>query len=114
MGDLCPQVERINAVLFTRSAVSPKPNIGLYGDHDSSHTLTHSRADFDAFVTAVGTGEFHAYQSTRDTQGHHTQGHHTRGHHSQGHRIFTTPEVWENNVARFMKDTHLVTLDALS
>lgn len=70
MSDQCPNVDDINRVLFVRGAAFAGDSIWLYGERDQVYATSHSRANFDAFIAAGGTGTFFVYQREPDLNGH--------------------------------------------
>lgn len=59
LGWPCPTMGPVNRALLTRGAAYPGESLWLYADNDPYYSLSHSRANFTAFVEAGGKGFFH-------------------------------------------------------
>ena len=90
MSDRCSHVEKINPVLFRRGAAYPKPMLWLYGSRDSFYALRHSRANFEAFRAAGGTGRLVEYELPAGQNGHFISG---------------RPDLWQADVEAYVQGT---------
>jgi len=61
LGWPCPTMSSVNQSLLNRGAAFPGDSIWLYADNDSYYSLSHSRKNFAAFISAGGKGFFHEY-----------------------------------------------------
>jgi len=86
LGTKCPAVTAVNGGLFRRGAAFTGPTLWLYGRDDPYYPIEHSRANFETFVGAGGTGEFVAF----DVPG------------RNGHTLDRFPELWSAAVDEFM------------
>ena len=84
MGVGCPYP--INRTLFVRGARYPGETLWLYGDEDRFYPLSHSRENFAAFQSAVGTGTFHEFPPS-----------------AGGHGIWQFPNNWAPLVAGYLE-----------
>jgi dienelactone hydrolase len=86
MGEGCPNATEINGTLFKRGGMFPHPTLWLYGNHDPSYSLDHSRANFDAFQAAGGKGSFFDFEVPG----------------GDGHRVMFSPPLWTGHVDRYL------------
>ena len=70
MGDRCSSATTINATTFRRGAAFKQSTLWLYGDQDPFYSLSHSRSNFEAFVSAGGKGRFESYWVPGQDSGH--------------------------------------------
>lgn len=89
MGDRCPQVDKINPVIFRRGAAYPRETLWLYGSGDSFYSLRHSRSNFEAFQAAGGKGRFVAYELQAG---------------QNGHFIAGRPDLWRGDVDGYVRE----------
>lgn len=87
MTDRCPRPEAINPVAFRRGGPFRRPTLWLYGEDDPYYRMAHSRRNFQAFVDAGGTGEFHALRLPRG---------------ASGHGVLGYPDLWEKPLGRYL------------
>lgn len=70
LGEGCQDSVVVNRATFARGGSFAGPTIWLYGDNDAFYSLSHSRANFDAFVAAGGSGSFRIYTRAPSFNGH--------------------------------------------
>ncbi len=87
MGQWCSNASYINGSLFQMGGVFPHPTIWLYGNHDSTYGLEHSRANFAAFQKAAGKGSFAEFDLPGTTN---------------GHFIHVYPQLWTDTLAKYL------------
>lgn len=68
--ELCPNATEINATTFKRGAKYSRSTLWLYGEQDPFYSLSHSKANFAAFLSAGGTGRFESYRLPDQISGH--------------------------------------------
>ena len=90
LGEGCEDSVVVNRPTFARGGRFPGTTIWLYGDNDTFYSLSHSRANFDAFVGAGGTGSFRIY---------------TRAPSLNGHFIVNDPPLWTDDLDTFVRST---------
>lgn len=88
LGEGCQDSLTVNRPTFVRGAAFPRPTLWLYGDNDSFYSLTHSRGNFDAFVTASGSGTFQIF---------------TRAPTLNGHFLVNDPALWSTAVDAYLR-----------
>ena len=88
VSDRCSQAEAVNTVSFKRAAAFGKPMLWLYGDKDPFYSLSHSRANFDAFMAAGGKGSFVTYPPPTG---------------QNGHAIHAYPSIWQAAVNDYLQ-----------
>ena len=88
VGDDCPRPDAVNTVSFKRAAGFAPPMLSLYGENDSYYKISHSKANFNAFVQAGGKGEFKVFNA---------------GSGRNGHGIISQPELWRGAVDAYLK-----------
>jgi dienelactone hydrolase len=88
LGEGCVDAVPVNRGTFVAAAVAHRPSLWLYGENDPFYSTTHSRANFDAFVAAGGTGTYRLYRRANAA--------------ASGHLIFTEPSLWLGDVAAFV------------
>ena len=87
MGVGCTNAVLINTSTFRRGASFPKPTLWLYGEADPFYALSHSKGNFQAFVTAGGKGRFESYWVPGQ---------------SSGHAVIGYPKLWAEDVSKFL------------
>lgn len=87
MGDRCANATAINTSTFKRGAKFARPTLWLYGDQDLFYALAHSRANFEAFLSAGGKGRFESYW--------------VPGRNS-GHLVIAHPGLWSGQVTQYL------------
>lgn len=87
LGEGCVDASAVNRATFVSGAASPHPSLWLYAAADPFYSLDHSRANFDAFTSAGGRGEFRAYQRATGLN---------------GHFLVDDPALWEADLAAFL------------
>jgi dienelactone hydrolase len=70
LGEGCGDHDAVNRSLFQSGATFPGPSLWLYAANDSFYSLSYSRANFDAFVSAGGFGSFKTYARAAGLNGH--------------------------------------------
>lgn len=70
MGDRCSSATTINSTTFRRGAAFKQSTLWLYGDQDPFYSLSHSKSNFEAFVSAGGKGRFESYCVPGQNSGH--------------------------------------------
>lgn len=88
LGEGCVDSVVVNRSAFARGGGFPGATIWLYGDNDTFYSLAHSRANFDAFIAAGGTGGFQIY---------------TRAPSLNGHFIVNDPSLWADDLDTFVR-----------
>ena len=88
MGDGCTNAVLINTSTFRRGASFPKPTLWLYGEADPFYALSHSKGNFQAFVTAGGKGRFESYWVPGQ---------------SSGHAVIGYPRLWSEDVSKYLE-----------
>jgi hypothetical protein len=78
----------INTATFRRAGASPLPTLWLYAENDPYYSLRHSRANFDAFVKAGGSGTFLADRLAAG---------------ENGHFLIRHPDEWRRAVGSFIE-----------
>jgi dienelactone hydrolase len=91
-GHRCREYAVTNGTLFRRGAAYPGPMLWLYGEDDPFYSLLHSRANFEAFQAAGGTGSFHEFPRPSG---------------ATGHQISSVPGIWETLVERYLDQQRL-------
>lgn len=89
VGDGCKQADAVNPVLMRRGAVFKAPMLWIYGNHDPYYKLTHSRANFEAFKAAGGSGEFLEFNPPPGRD---------------GHMLHGEPSIWTSALDRYLAD----------
>jgi dienelactone hydrolase len=87
VGEHCVNAPYINGSLFEMGGAFPHPTIWLYGNHDSTYGLDHSRANFAAFQKAGGKGSFAEFEPPAT---------------ANGHFIHTYPQLWSDTLAKYL------------
>lgn len=87
MGDRCANASAINTATFKRGAKFAQPTLWLYGDQDPFYGLAHSKANFEAFLSAGGKGRF--------------ESHWVPGQNS-GHSVIAHPGLWSGQVTQYI------------
>ena len=88
LGEGCQDAVTVNRQAFVRGGTFPGATAWLYGDNDTFYSLSHSRANFDAFIAAGGQGSFRIY---------------TRAPSSNGHFIVNDPSLWTTDLDAFVR-----------
>jgi dienelactone hydrolase len=88
LGQGCQDSVAVNRPTFARGGTFRGATIWLYGDNDTFYDLAHSRANFDAFIAAGGTGSFRIY---------------TRAPSLNGHFIVNDPSLWTDDLDTFVR-----------
>lgn len=88
MSDRCPDPVAINTATFVRGARFAGETLWLYGENDSYYSMTHSRANFEAFRAAGGRGRFNAY---------------SLGLFADGHGLLQRDDLWLTDLAAFLE-----------
>lgn len=70
LGEGCGDFASVNRTLFQQGAAFQGPSIWLYATNDTFYSLGHSQANFAAFTTAGGSGEFEIYTRAAGLNGH--------------------------------------------
>ena len=70
ISDQCANATAINTTTFRRGAAFKRPTLWIYGDQDPFYSLSHSKANFAAFVEAGGKGRFESYWVPGQNSGH--------------------------------------------
>ena len=87
MGDRCSNAVQINASTFQRGAKFPRPTLWLYGESDPFYALSHSKGNFQAFVSAGGKGRLESYWVPGQ---------------NAGHTLLSHPRLWAEEVSRYL------------
>jgi dienelactone hydrolase len=87
LGTGCGTAGAVNGALFTRGGRFRGPTLWLYGRDDPFYPIGHSRANFAAFQSAGGKGDFFAF----DVPG------------KNGHAVNAFPELWTDRLETFMR-----------
>ena len=85
IGEQCENRDAINRQSLERGAAFGGPTLWLYGENDPFFSLEHSRRNFDAFVSAGGTGMFEAYPL------------------DNGHELVNRSDLWSEAVSAFLE-----------
>jgi dienelactone hydrolase len=70
LGEGCGDFAAVNRSLFVDGAAFPGRSLWIYAENDSFYSLTHSRANFDAFTQAGGVGDFEVFRRDPGLNGH--------------------------------------------
>ena len=70
LGEGCGDHQSVNRHLFVRAAGYPGPTLWLYARNDSFYSLAYSRANYNRFTSAGGTGSFHEFTRASGLDGH--------------------------------------------
>ena len=87
MSDRCANATAINTTTFKRGAKFAQPTLWLYGDQDPFYALAHSKANFEAFLSAGGKGRF--------------ESHWVPGQNS-GHSVIAHPSLWSGQLTQYL------------
>jgi dienelactone hydrolase len=88
IGESCGDAVAVNRTTFAAAATTTPPALWLYGENDPFYSMAHSRANFDAFISAGGTGTFHVYRRSNPTL--------------SGHFIINEPQLWNADLQEFI------------
>ena len=88
MGDRCRDATVINAATFSRGARFPRRTLWLYGEDDPYYSLSHSKANFAAYVAAGGKGNF----ESRRVPGQ-----------NSGHTLIAHPHLWREPMDQYLE-----------
>ncbi|HEX3411561.1 MAG TPA: hypothetical protein VHT00_07565 [Stellaceae bacterium] len=83
---LCRNASDINGALFQRGGKFGRPTLWLYGQHDSTYSIEHSRSNFEVFRKAGGNGEFFEYAVPGGF----------------GHGLAGYPSLWSGDVEKYL------------
>lgn len=92
MGGAIETSAEINTTIFERGATTKAPSLWLYAKNDPFYELSHSKANFSAFESAGGNGEFIVLPVTADTN---------------GHFIDSIPSLWREHLDRYLDNIDL-------
>ncbi len=70
ISDWCTTATAINATTFRRGAAFQQSTVWLYGESDPFYSFSHSKSNFEAFVSAGGKGRFESYSVPGQNSGH--------------------------------------------
>jgi dienelactone hydrolase len=70
LGEGCADAVVVNRSAFAAAAGFPATTVWLYGESDPFYSVSHSRANFEAFRAAGGTGTFTVFQREAGLSGH--------------------------------------------
>jgi len=84
----CRNAGDINGALFQRGGNFGRPTLWLYGQHDSTYSIEHSRSNFEVFKKAGGDGEFFEYAVPGGF----------------GHGLLWYPGPWSGDVEKYLTD----------
>ncbi|MCL4744437.1 MAG: alpha/beta hydrolase [Burkholderiaceae bacterium] len=87
MGDRCSNAATINSTTFRRGAAFKRPTLWLYGDQDPFYSLSHSKANFEAFLSAGGRGRFEPYWVPGQ---------------NSGHSVIAHPNLWSDLLSTYL------------
>ena len=82
----CRNAGDINGALFQRGGKFRRPTLWLYGRHDSTYSIEHSRSNFEVFKKAGGDGEFFEYAVPGGL----------------GHGLLWYPSLWSGAVEKYL------------
>lgn len=88
IGDRCADAAVVNTTTFKRGATFPRPMLWLYGASDPFYALSHSKANFDAFVAAGGKGQFESYWVPGQ---------------NSGHAVHAYPRLWADHMTKYLE-----------
>jgi dienelactone hydrolase len=94
LAEACNTAATVNKGLFSQGAGYKRPTLWLYGRDDATFTTAHSRANFEAFVSAGGKGSFYDLPVPNSTR---------------GHLLIAWPERWLPFVDRYLKELEVPT-----
>jgi len=86
LGEGCEAAGEVNGKLFRRGGKFARPTLWLYGRGDSFYSIAHSRANFDAFKSAGGEGEFFELDVPN----------------GYGHGLIGHPNLWAEPVEKYL------------
>ena len=95
LGWPCPTMSSVNQSLLNRGAAYPGESIWLYADNDSYYSLSHSRKNYAAFVSAGGKALFHEYVVPA----------------KNGHWLPLFPELWAKDLDSYLEHMGLPSLE---
>lgn len=87
LGEACVDSVPVNRTTFVAAAAGPRVSRWLYGENDTFYSAAHSRANFDAFVAAGGSGRYLLYRRGDPAL--------------NGHFLINEPALWEGEVRGF-------------
>jgi hypothetical protein len=87
MGDGCANATSINITTFRRGGKFARSTLWLYGDQDRFYSLSHSKANFEAFLSAGGKGRFESYWVPGQ---------------NSGHSVISYPRLWSDHVTQYL------------
>ena len=88
MSDGCGNATLINTTTFRRGARFARNTLWLYGDQDPFYSLTHSRANYAAFLSAGGKGHFESYRVPGQ---------------NSGHSVIFHPSLWSGHLTQYLE-----------
>jgi dienelactone hydrolase len=88
LGEGCADAVTVNRATFARAGRQPTPVLWLYGENDPFYAVSHSRANFHAFVAEGGVGAFRVYRRASAT--------------ANGHFIVNEPGLWSADLDAFL------------
>ena len=87
LGWPCPTMSSVNQSLFNRGAAYPGESIWLYADNDSYYSLSDSRKNYAAFISAGGKGFFREYAVPA----------------KNGHWLPSFPDLWAEDLESYLE-----------
>ena len=87
MGDRCANATTINTTAFKRGAKFTRATLWLYGEGDPFYSLSHSKANFEAFLSAGGKGRFESYWVPGQ---------------NSGHSLIEHPRLWSDHLTQYL------------
>ena len=87
LGWPCPTMSSVNQSLLNRGAAYPGESIWLYAINDSYYSLSHSRKNYAAFISAGGKGLFHEYVVPA----------------KNGHWLPSFPDLWAKDLESYLE-----------
>ncbi len=88
LGEACVDAVAVNRSTFAAAATGPRASLWIYGENDPFYSAVHSRANFDAFISAGGAGSFRLYHRSNPS--------------TSGHLIINEPTLWQGDVQAFI------------
>jgi dienelactone hydrolase len=88
IGEGCADAVAVNRTTFSASAVARTPMLWLYGESDPFYSVAQSRANFEAFERAGGTGTFFVFRRANPS--------------ASGHFIINGPSLWSDRLGEFL------------
>jgi len=88
MTDRCTDPVAINTTTFKRGAKFHLPTLWLYGEADPFYSISHSKANYEAFIAAGGRGRFESYWVPGQ---------------NLGHSVIAYPRLWAEQVSKYLE-----------